>query len=150
MKSKKTLKQKIALSLIATSGALAIGGTILFGVGSVQKNNKVKEFTNSAEYKQTITDELVAAEQKYEASEPTLDSLKEYYDTTANIYSFEHAKDILKNSTSEAGKEYDSKTKLQIAGAVTFFVGLGAVTATSMLAFPANKKEESENTPVKE
>lgn len=153
MKSKKTLKQKICLSILATSGALAIGGTVLFGVGSIQKNNKVKEFTNSNEYKQIISQELKQAEEKYQTSEQKLENLEEYYNTSTVIYSFDHAEEILDNSTNQAGKEYDSKRNIQTIGGALFGAGILSVAAIGNFAFPIKKKEENksiiENEPTK-
>ena len=143
MKEIKTLKQKICLGICAVSGLAIVGGFTLFGIGAVEKNNKVEEFRKSAEYKQTISQELLDAKNKYQASNPTLENLEEYYNTSTAIYSLEHAEDILKNSTTKQAKEYKSSIVLRNVGGAIFATGVTALAMTGTLGFPMKTKKEN-------
>lgn len=143
MKNKKTLKQKIALSICAVSGFAIVGGFTLFSIGSVKKNDNVEEFKNSTEYRQLIEQELSDAELKYQASEPTLESLEEYYNASTAIYSIGHAENLLKNGNGEASKKYHSNVTLRNAGTIMFGSGLATLAVAGTMGFPISKKKEN-------
>lgn len=142
MKTKKTLKQKIALGLCCADIA-AVFFAMGFGIaGSIVQEKAQKNFAKSDEYKQAIATQLEEINDKYNGKEKTLENLQSQFEEQNYVFSLKNQEELLKESESEHGKQYDKGTNLGYTGIGIAVAGIATVAATAYFAIDGKIEEK--------
>lgn len=142
MKTKKTLKQKIALGFCCADLGLVLT-SLGFGIaGTIVKENAHKNFAKSDEYKQAIAEQIEEINEKYIGKENTLENLQLQLEEQQYVFSLENQENLLKASESEYGKQYDKGTTFGAIGVGAGLVGIAGVTATGFFVIDGKNEEK--------